>query len=357
MLTRLLHTCYTLVTQPVDGISNKAKKHKYSALTGAIINYEPHDRNSMENQLLLGLWNVKSAKKHGGPSRMISGIDPDTGDEYDEWTPACELDGTTVIEGVEIPNDVSGGVMKIDVEIHFLFFRADALGAHALGPWTESFQAHHCCRDCWFHSKCPCAYLPRGSGELANVTHVASCRQQELRTAEESHNSLEALRRRVFRSKKARADAYRAAGVGKLYYPLMGYKSADLLTDLAADAMHIFLCGLTRHEAFLMLDDLIPACTTWDAVNAQRKIINESLPKGHAIPLLERPRTDSKKKASISMNMNAAETMHFALNRCSARWPVRCYTRVTCTAPVLHARVTCEVTSAVLPWLPITVLQ
>ena len=209
---------------------------------------------------------------------MLAGIEPTTGETVDEWSPASELDGKSVVD-VRIPDDVNGGINTVTLEIHFLFFKADTLGAHGLGPWSESFVSHHCCRDCWFHSKCPCAYLPLRSAELANVVHLSNCRRQALRTAEETEGTLESLRCRVFTSKKAKAEALRVAGMTKLYFPLMGFKSARLMQDLTADVMHIFLCGITRHEMFTMLEDLIHVgkCFTWDELNEQRKIINKSL--------------------------------------------------------------------------------
>ena len=39
------------------------------------------------------------------------------------------------------------------------------------------------------------------------------------------------------------------------------------------------------------------------------------LHKGHSIPYLERPTTDGKNKASVSMDLTAAEMMHLAVNR------------------------------------------
>ena len=107
---------------------------------------------------------------------MLAGIDPDTGEQVDAWSPASEFDGETETIDIDMPDDAAGGVVRVTLEIHFLFFKADALGAHTLGPWTESFSATHCCRDCWFHSKCPCAYLPLGSRELAEVEQVACSR-------------------------------------------------------------------------------------------------------------------------------------------------------------------------------------
>ena len=95
---------------------------------------------------------------------MISGIGPD-GEEFDEISLRSEL--LRLREGVEmeIPNDATGGMETWVVEIHLLGWLADLLVAHGLGPWPESFQERHACRDCWWHSGCWCAYLPKGSME------------------------------------------------------------------------------------------------------------------------------------------------------------------------------------------------
>ena len=50
-------------------------------------------------------------------------------------------------------------------------------------------------------------------------------------------------------------------------------------TTASADVAHLFLLGLTRHEIFWLLDDLIPSCFSWDDLNAAAKALD--LPKGH----------------------------------------------------------------------------
>ena len=50
-------------------------------------------------------------------------------------------------------------------------------------------------------------------------------------------------------------------------------------TDASADTAHLFMLGITRHEIFWVLDDLIPSCFSWDELNAAAK--NLKLPKDH----------------------------------------------------------------------------
>ena len=44
---------------------------------------------------------------------------------------------------------------------------------------------------------------------------------------------------------------------------------ARLLSDLPLDIMHVFFCGITRHELFLVLEDLISAgiIPSWDKLS------------------------------------------------------------------------------------------
>ena len=112
----------------------------------------------------------------------------------------------------------------------------------------------------------------------------------------------------------------RDAGVSKLYSVTTSLPDGHPTEDTPFDTMHVFLCGITRHEGFWVLDDLIDVAhaITWEDVNESRKAINESLPQSHAIPYLERPTTDGKKKSAVTLCLNGAEVMHFAINRCAA---------------------------------------
>ena len=165
------------------------------------------------------------------------------------------------------------------MELHLLGWLADLLGAHGLGPWPESFQARHPCRDCWWHTSCWCATLAPGSAEAnSKRPHADGCRNRICRTKEELVRDM-AIIGGPFRTIKARTDAQRDLGVSKAHCVLSHLPGSQPTTDASADVAHLFMLGLTRHEAFWMLDDLIPSCFSWDDLNAAAKALD--LPKGH----------------------------------------------------------------------------
>tara|TARA_B110000046_G_scaffold178183_1_gene205809 strand:- start:472 stop:816 length:345 start_codon:yes stop_codon:yes gene_type:complete len=107
-------------------------------------------------------------------------------------------------------------------------------------------------------------------------------------------------------------------GISKKYCVMESMADSNMETDAAADAQHLFLLGITRHEEFWLLEDLITTARafSWEDLNERAQSLNQSLPKGHRLPHLERPTTEGKAKASVNMNLTAAEVMHFAMNRC-----------------------------------------
>lgn len=314
---RVLTTCAPLLCfQAVNPIGVRRKDHKYGVLTGRIINLPPQLRDRQDQILLLALYSCKHAKKLGGESRMICGIHQETGEEYDERSFRRDL--LELMAGVPfmIPDDVNGGLMPIICECHFLGMSLDLLGAAQIGPWPQSFQATHPCLDCWWHSRCWCAHLPADSQELdSGEPHAEGCRNgtMVLRTQAGFFEDNARLRATQFSSKAARNEALRCAGVSKVHCGLMYIPGAVMTLDARKDTMHLLWCGLTRHESYWMLDDLIPDCFSWDQLNERRKLLQ--LPKGHRIPELANPKKDGTSKAATSMNLKAVEMMHFTLYR------------------------------------------
>lgn len=87
---------------------------------------------------------------------------------------------------------------------------------------------------------------------------------------------------------------------------------ADPIFGAFADVMHLFFAGMSRYEFCWLAEILIPAYTTWDAVNARAKKLNRE--KGHRIPELFAPRNSSgKPKGSLSMTLSSAEMMHLTV--------------------------------------------
>ena len=126
------------------------------------------------------------------------------------------------------------------------------------------------------------------------------------------------LHRPRLRPIQALTDAMRDMGISKQHCVLEHMPDGEMDNDASADVAHLFLLGVTRHELFWMLDDLISSGVfSWDDLNAEVAKMNGTLPKEHKLPPLEKPTTEGKAKASVNMNLSAAEVMHVAMNRCA----------------------------------------
>ena len=314
------HSRRCLRVQWVKPIGVRRKEHKYSVVLIKINNLPKNIRTRRDKILLFGIWNVKFAKKVGGVLRMLCGVSLD-GTVHSETCLRTEL--LQLMRGVEmdIPNDAVGGKERWIVEVHHTGWLADLLGAHGLGPWPESFQARHACRDCWWHTGCWCAHLPPGHRELRSKRpHAEGCRveaqEPELcpepppRSLEELQQDLQELRSTTFTTKKAAADAHRDKGIARVHCALE-HLGNNMSTDAAADISHLFLLGVSRHELFWMLEDMTQgtdAPFSYDELNVQRKRMNATLPSAHKISNLQRPTVDGKAKHQVNMNMTAAGT-------------------------------------------------
>ena len=58
----------------VDGLGLASRHHKYGAFLATLVNLPLLGRQSVDNVLLLALWNAKFAKEHGGVNRMLTGL-------------------------------------------------------------------------------------------------------------------------------------------------------------------------------------------------------------------------------------------------------------------------------------------
>lgn len=57
----------------VNAVGTKRKDRKYNVLTANILNLPQQTRNSMDNTVLVGIYEVKKAKEFGGVCRMLTG--------------------------------------------------------------------------------------------------------------------------------------------------------------------------------------------------------------------------------------------------------------------------------------------
>ena len=240
--------------QAVNPIGTRRKDHMYEVVVARIINFPAYLRDSFDALLLLALFSKKHAKNKGGVCRMLSGVDADTGEAHSEVTVCSEL--LQLLRGVKImiPDDIRGGLVPVIMEAHFQGLEGDLLGLAGYGPWPECFQANHPCQDCMWHRNCPCAFLPFNASEpRRKISHSPSCSRMwepPLRTDAEQRSQLLELQPTKFTNKKKRADSMRDSGFGKVFSVLQYVPGANLSTDAKKDVMHLFLRGLTSHEAF-----------------------------------------------------------------------------------------------------------
>ena len=316
--TRLRSRPSPACLQWVKPIGVRRKEHKYSVVLFKVNNLPKNIRTRRDKILLYGIWNTKFAKKVGGVLRMLCGVSLD-GTVHNEVCLRTELEELQRGVEMDIPNDALGGKERWIVEVHHTGWLADLLGAHGLGPWPESFQARHPCRDCWWHSGCWCARYPPQHRELRSKrAHAEGCRGADvpIRSLEELQRDLQELRSTTYQTKKAKASAYRDKGIARLHCTLE-HLGNNMSTDASADISHLFLLGVSRHEAFWMLEDMTQgsdAQFSYDELNEQRKEMNKTLPSAHRMSSFERPKVEGKARQSVNMNMTAAEVMHFAMN-------------------------------------------
>ena len=307
--------CCNLATQASNPIGLKRKEHKYGVLLGRIINLPKHIRDAFNGLLLLGLYSMKHAKDYGGVTRMIAGVHQETGEVFDEISFVAEMNA--LLQGVdaEIPDDINGGMMPITLEVVFLGHCADLLGCAGVGPWPECFRAIHPCLDCWWHSKCSCAYVPADSTESRRKgAHEADCKGCAPRTDEDTRKLLQQGAATSFSSKAARTKFLREGGIGKFYSALQYIPGASLATDARKDTMHLFLRGISAHEALWMIDSFVKMGEfSWKELNEERRKL--TLPKGHKIPELYEPKSDGKALSAKSLLLNGSGILHFVVNR------------------------------------------
>lgn len=305
--------------QAVDPIGMKRKEHKYGVIVGRVINLPQHVRDQFDSLLLLALYNVKHCKPAGGVCRMFTGIHQETGEQYDEQTLRHELELLRQGVEIEMPDDDNGGVKDVILECHFLGLCADLLGAAGAGPWPECFQAKHPCYDCWWHSKCFCAYVPAHASEQRRKgAHEPGCKSCAPRTEAETLGLIKTIATTQFNSKKAREAAMTDSGIRKLHSAIQYLPGANMEYDLRKDTMHLFLRGITPHEGLWMINGFVQDGEfTWEELNIARKKL--TVPRGHKIPELYPPKSDGKPLKSQSLCLTGSGVLHFAVNRCAAR--------------------------------------
>ena len=182
---------------PLDGLSQRARKHKYTVLLGALVNLPILMRHYHDFVLMLLLYNNRFMKKHGDLVRALTGTGVD-GTKYDDNVNlAMELELTeTEAPWIQLPNDEdpTGPPVHRRLRVFLLLMSYDWLGGGEFGPWSESVSARYPCPKCKWAVSCPCSYLASDDPCRATVEHVAHCQGNKPRDHSEACDVIDELR-------------------------------------------------------------------------------------------------------------------------------------------------------------------
>jgi hypothetical protein len=295
----------------VDGLSVYAGNRKYGIVLGALINLPLYMRHYVDNLLLLMLYSSKYAKKHGGLSRMLTGIAKDGTVHRDGLNLSLEVDlGKSTGTMIELPSDSDDQVEPELWNLRFsiIMISLDWLATGDFGPFAASVSARYPCFKCMFTTKCACAYQPRAVA--ATMTHAPECRGCAPRTHEGVMDAVRELRAlSATEAKKQMTEL----GVYSLYFASEHILN-DVVVDTTVDIMHAFYCGLARYMLSWLTDILCPDDFTFEALNGRKN--DHRFKLGVRVPDLERAKSSSgKPRGSCTIKLSAAATMAFSLAR------------------------------------------
>lgn len=146
----LLHS-WTDEFTPIDGLSQKARKHKYGAFLATLVNLPLRIRHYVDHVLLLALYNSRYMKKHGGLVRILTGTGSDGVAHGDGVTLAGELDLGEASPIINLPNDDNPAdptPVQWRLRIFLLLVSLDWLAAGDFGPFAASVSARRPCGKC-----------------------------------------------------------------------------------------------------------------------------------------------------------------------------------------------------------------
>ena len=293
-------------------------KHKQCGVQVACLNLPAEERFKPEEIMLPVLSRASVYKKHG-MTRVLAGVDKETGEQHDE--PCRARDMQRLDEGVwgTIPDDENGGRRWIRLKNYNLTISADDPAKKSLTPFVESCSAHRHCNCCSYHAKGATAGRPlsflRAPAEPACKRSRLQDEPPKLHNAGELHALLRSLR--GSRNAAAIKKAYDEHGINKLYYALEYYPHVNLL-ELPFDTLHLFPDGLLRSEGAWLHYVLIKLGLDLRRVDAAVRACS-SLPRDVRIPPLHAALKKGTKhgcaKSSAVLRMTGSQVMHFALHR------------------------------------------
>ena len=117
---------------PLDGLSQRARKHKYTVLLASLVNLPIRMRHYHDFLLLLLLYNNRYLKKHGGLVRALTGTGED-GTKYDDpvnLAMELELDeGQSPMISLPNDSDPTGKPLMFRLRLFLLLVSYDWLGS------------------------------------------------------------------------------------------------------------------------------------------------------------------------------------------------------------------------------------
>lgn len=209
---------------------------------------------------------------------------------------------------------------------------ADYPAAATYGPWVGSTAAQHPCRHCrWSRPKKLVDSDDEDIDEDEENDQVARqgalTRAQQLEqrglsytesvqeyTWAQVSSDIEEIK--VITCKKDKKNKLSACGFNKHVFPLHPdyIPEVDPTRMQPQDIMHLFLCGITRHELYHLVEHLVKhKMTSWEAINS--RVAKMRIPKGKRIPKLY-PAAKGKKQGERHLDMTASEVLMFAKLRC-----------------------------------------
>ena len=298
---------------PLDGLSHRARLHKYGIVLLALLNICIEQRFYEDHILLLTLYNSTYAKTNGGLVRMLTGIDKD-GKHHDDILPfADELQGDCC-PIIELPNDQdpSGPRISYTLRLFLCVVSLDWLAQGDFGAFASSVSARRPCFKCKWTSGCPCAWMHSSDPRRATMKHTKICCGVEPRTHESVMEIVRELREvaKMPRSKTRLQEMMTETGIFSLFFA-SEYLLKDLVKDACVDIMHSHYAGKSRYLWSWLTDALIPSEFSWADLNKAKRA--HSFPRDVRVADMARSKGDNR--GSLSIHLNAYETLHWTLAR------------------------------------------
>ena len=195
--------------------------HKQCGMQTAVLNLPAEERFEPDNILLPAIARASVYKFHG-MSRVVSGVDKETGFQYPDECHAKDMRRLDKGIYTMLPDDELGGERMYRIRAWDMFASCDFLGGQSLLPYTEAVSSHVFCGACTFNRTDPGAYRPFSFLRQAPCECAGDNKRERgsARFVLRDWPTLKALLQRL-RGSSDKAEikaAYKAHGLNKLYY-------------------------------------------------------------------------------------------------------------------------------------------